>query len=286
MILATPTIQTLEPSNNSKSSSSEESTAHILNAVSHELKSPLTGIVGLSSLLKGQQLGSLNQRQVRYVELIHRSGKKMMRTIEDLLQLNVLTADKSASTELISLEFLCRQLYQAILTKIEPSDVNSSPQTSVTQPQLSIESGCEIAIANKSLLSSILSHLILEAIDSSQNFKQLQIQISNRLGRMTAIVIIAQGTASVTRGSFNLTIAEHLAAMMGAKVNNCMTAERCQLTLLLPKNKIPFLHPTPKLQAPTSAKKAPLKLTILCLYPELEVIESSSQPKSGSKLRP
>lgn len=282
LIVATPTIQSSQLSSHSGLSSSEQSTAHILNAVSHELKSPLTGIVGLSSLLKEQQLGSLNQRQFQYVELIHRSGKKMMRAIDDLLQLNVLTADKSAETEAIDLELLCHQLYQAIVTKIEPLDSNSSPQASPIQPQLSIEYGCEIAIANKSLLSSIVSHLMLEAINSSQNFKQLQIQISNRLGRTTAIIITSQGTASVTNAGFNLTLARYLAATMGATVNNCTSVDRCQLTLLLPKDKIQFLHSAPN--PPASAIETHKKLTILCLYPELEVIDPSLSPDLDSNL--
>ena len=271
LILATPTIQNSRSPNSSQSS---PNTTQILNAVSHELKSPITGIVGLSSLLEGQKLGSLNQRQVMYVKLIRRSGKKMMRVIDDLLQLNILTASNLAETELINLEFLCRQLYQTILIEVE-SLSNSSLTASQTQPKLSIESGCEIAIANKSLLSSILSHLMLEAINSSQNFKRLQIQISSRLGGTTAIIMTCQGTASVTNAGFNLTLAKHLAAAIGATINHSTTVDRCQLTLLLPK-KIQFLHSTPNSYTPASSLEAPKKLTILCLYPELEVIDPQS----------
>ena len=66
----------------------------LLANISHELKSPLTGIVGLSSLLKEEKLGQLNQRQQRYAELIYRSGRKLISIISDLLDLSSLATGK------------------------------------------------------------------------------------------------------------------------------------------------------------------------------------------------
>ena len=314
LILATPTAQISRSPIDSSASTTKESTAEVLGAVSHELKSPLTGIVGLSSLLKKQKLGTLNQRQLRYVELIHRSGKKMMGVVDDLLQLNALIAEQPLDTESIDLEFICRQLYQQIrttecgqpqaqgfaqnvasegttgthsvrpfqgeewLTKVEPVVPARNSLADPTLPKINIDFGSEIAIANKSLLSSVLSHLIIETINSSQNFEQLEIQISSRLG-MTAITIIGRGIASVTNKGFNLTIAEYLATRLGAKVVDRRTVDRCHLTLLLPKNKIQASHPAP-IEPNTSSRSATTSsnLTILCLYPELEVIDPSIDP--------
>lgn len=49
-----------------------------LACISHELKSPLTAVLGLSSLLQEQKLGELNPRQVHYAQLIHQSGRQLM----------------------------------------------------------------------------------------------------------------------------------------------------------------------------------------------------------------
>jgi signal transduction histidine kinase/CheY-like chemotaxis protein len=58
-----------------------------LNYITHELKSPLTAIVGLSSLLREQKLGELNERQHRYAELIHNNGQKLITLLNDILDL-------------------------------------------------------------------------------------------------------------------------------------------------------------------------------------------------------
>ena len=282
LVLAIPALATHRLSSNAALGTAERSTNQILGAVSHELKSPLTGIVGLSNLLHGQKLGSLNQRQVRYVELIHRSGKKMMVTIENLLQLANLVAQTESEMEPINLEFLCRQLYQAIWTKVESLNANSESSLSFSQPKLSIELGSEIAIANKSRLSSLLSNLIQEAIAGSANLEPLQIQISNGRNGTTEIAMISDRNDSLgdERG-LNFTLAEHLATTMDATVTSQTKANRQQLTLVLPKGEI-----TPRPAIPEShadrTSRSEHKLTILCLYPELEVIDPASDPHADS----
>ena len=75
----------------------KQTTNTLLTTLAHELKSPLTGIVGLTNLLEAKKLGELNQRQSGYVSLIHRSGQKMMSIIDDLLALTALTTEQLPS---------------------------------------------------------------------------------------------------------------------------------------------------------------------------------------------
>ncbi|NER03629.1 MAG: hybrid sensor histidine kinase/response regulator, partial [Okeania sp. SIO3C4] len=58
-----------------------------LACISHELKTPLTAVLGLSSLLKEQALGTLNERKARYAKLIHQSGRHLMAVVNDILDL-------------------------------------------------------------------------------------------------------------------------------------------------------------------------------------------------------
>ncbi|MEO1671734.1 MAG: histidine kinase dimerization/phospho-acceptor domain-containing protein [Cyanobacteria bacterium J06631_2] len=285
LILATPVIESQELKTNDSVSTVEIVTSEILGTVSHELKSPLTGIVGLSSLLRGQQLGTLSQRQARYVELIYRSGKKMMSVVDDLLQITTFTAEEEIEPELINLEFLCRQLYQEVITKLKSLEPGFSSAFELIQPQLEIESGSEIAIANKSLLSAVLTHLFLEVVNSGEIPKPLKIEIKVRLG-MTAIIVSSQTTTGLEASStltwdssFNLTMAQCLSQLLGATITHNDSITNSQLTLLLPKSKIQ----TPRLsESPTPPATTATNLTILCLYPELEVID----PQIGRHLNP
>jgi len=54
-------------------------------AVGHALKTPLTSLLGLSTLLLDQRIGPLNERQTRYVWLMQQSIRKLTRIINQLV---------------------------------------------------------------------------------------------------------------------------------------------------------------------------------------------------------
>lgn len=129
-----------------------------LSHISHELKSPLTAIVGLSSLLKEQKLGQLNQRQTRYAELIYRGGRKLINVVNDLLDLTRLTTDKiPLNLEQIEIQTFCEEIYQQLINKLE--DNITSETASNYYPQLNFKLESEIIIGDKVRLNQILSRL-------------------------------------------------------------------------------------------------------------------------------
>ena len=278
----------------------EAVTNNLLATVSHELKSPLTGIVGLSRLLQEQKLGQLNQRQARYVQLIHSSGQKMMGIIDDLLTLTSFAAEQLLEPELVNLEFLCRQLYQQALTKIQP-DVKADYDLEVvaSRLELQIELGSEIAIANKLLLSCVLSHLILEAMGVSESLDQLKIKISNLSG-FTAITISSNLITPSSRSSppespdsswqnsgLDLIIAEYLTKVLQGTLTRTDTTDHCHFTLMLPQNKISPQQCRLSDNSTINSHSTPQKtdnhnLTILCLYPESEATDPETSRENGS----
>ena len=278
----------------------EAVTNKLLATVSHELKSPLTGIVGLSRLLQEQKLGQLNQRQARYVQLIHSSGQKMMGIIDDLLTLTSLATEQLLEPELVNLEFLCRQLYQQALTKIQPATKADSDLAAVASGlKLQIELGSEIAIANKLLLSCVLSHLILATMGVAESLEQLNIKISNLSG-FTAIAISSTLKTSSSRSSppesadsswqnsgLDLIIAEYLAGVLQGNITSIHTPDLCQFTLMLPQNQISQpqcqLSDNPTTNSSSTSQKTDKRnLTILCLYPESEATDPETNRDHGS----
>lgn len=292
---------------------SETVTSKLLATVSHELKSPLTGIVGLSSLLQEQKLGQLNQRQSRYVKLIHSSGQKMVDIVENLLKITSLAAEELLEPELINLEFLCRQLYQQALTKVKLNITANSDQLSEHDPsfdgdvipdlvvaaariKLHIELGSEMAIANKSILSGVLSHLILETIRVSESLENLNIKIHNLSG-LTAISInsnwinssawssIPESSGSLlTNSGLDLIIAEYLAKFLQGSITSNYLPDCSQFTLLLPKKTINHhqLSDNGRITSSNLNKTDNQNVTILCLYPESEATIPSSNHDNSS----
>ncbi len=161
----------------------------LLASISHELKSPLTGIVGLSNLMSSQKLGDLNQRQTKYVQLIHNSGQKLMTIVNDLIELTSLTTGKfQLQPEEINLESLFHKLYQQVITKLNIDPTKSDLPILTAGLELNIPSGLETAIVDRLRLSSIISHLMRETIqfsDSPSIALKIEVKDSNKSRAIT-----------------------------------------------------------------------------------------------------
>ena len=262
--------------------------ARLLATISHELKSPLTGIIGLTNLLDSQQIGNLNQRQAQYVKLIHNSGQKLMSIVNHLIELTSLTTGKSElQPEAVNLEHLCHQLYRQMLTKLETADSTESDLLMLTSGiELDIQPRAEIAIADKLRLSSILSHLMLETIHSDE-LSSIALKITAHKSDthhhitvenqgINTSVLSPQNSHQADRSiGLNLIIAQYLARAVRGKIENTYFAKGCSFTLLLP-----IVKPQSDNLSAISQQTANIcqnnrkNLTILCLYPESEVIDS------------
>ena len=64
-----------------------QSNTALLTYLGHELKTPLTSLLGLSSLLKTGHIGTLNTRQVRYVSLIQQHCRRLAAWVNTLIDL-------------------------------------------------------------------------------------------------------------------------------------------------------------------------------------------------------
>ena len=268
----------------------------LLGTISHELKSPLTGIVGLSSLFKDQQLGKLNQRQLRYAQLIYHGGQKLMSIVNDLLELTSLTVEKfQPQPEAIDLRFLCLQLFQQAMSKYKSASAAESNFFPETQLKLDIEPGAEKAIADKVHLSTILSHLILETLQFCEpthsiltievkNWQECTaITVSNGLMSNSELASSPENFGCPQQSSgLNLVIAQYLAQIAQIKMQSDYSTDGCQLTLLLPQAKTEMSnHSSDTDLAFDTQEKVKKNLTVLCLYPEPEMVEPTINNYNG-----
>lgn len=130
--------------------------SEFLSIISHELRTPLTGIIGFSSVLKEQIYGSLNAKQLQYVEGIHTCGKDLLALINDLLDLTKIEAGK----EELNFEYIVvEEIGQACLSLFEE-------RCSQRGLSLSMEIAPDVStcIADKRRLKQILVNLLSNAV--------------------------------------------------------------------------------------------------------------------------
>ncbi|ELR98962.1 GAF domain-containing protein [Gloeocapsa sp. PCC 73106] len=61
--------------------------------ITEKLRAPLTSVIGMSSVLKNQNYGPLNEKQQNYLEIIHKSGYSLASLIESIEELNLESED-------------------------------------------------------------------------------------------------------------------------------------------------------------------------------------------------
>ncbi|MFM7364717.1 MAG: ATP-binding protein [Cuspidothrix sp.] len=69
--------------------------SEFLATISHELLTPLTHVIGMSSTLLSWPLGELSTRQRNYLQTIHDSGEHLLTMINDILDLSQIEAGKT-----------------------------------------------------------------------------------------------------------------------------------------------------------------------------------------------
>ncbi|WP_426562671.1 ATP-binding response regulator [Dapis sp. BLCC M172] len=140
-----------------------------LACISHELKTPLTAVLGLSSLLKEQTLGTLNERQTHYAQLIHQSGRHLMAVVNDILDLTRMeTGQMELNPEPVQIQKVCDRAFQEALQlqHKHPQGQSSGlfPDSLRAKYTLEIETGLNILIADELRLRQMLVNLLSNAL--------------------------------------------------------------------------------------------------------------------------
>jgi PAS domain S-box-containing protein len=126
-----------------------------LSTMSHELRTPLNAVLGFSELLTDKRYGEMNERQARYVNHIHTSGKHLLKLISDILDLSKIEAGKMEIVrEDVAVDFVCTE----VLSGLRPlADKKSQELIRQVEPNLYV-------CADPTRFKQILMNLIGNAI--------------------------------------------------------------------------------------------------------------------------
>ncbi len=149
-----------------------------LACISHELKTPLTAILGLSTLLKDQALGKMNDRQVRYARLIYQSGRQLMTVVNDILDLTRMeTGQLELTLGPVQIQTACDRAYAQVRQLQQEKDQaeDSTPETKFT---LEIEPGLDMLVADELRLRQMLVHLLSNAIKFTEPDGEIGLRVN------------------------------------------------------------------------------------------------------------
>jgi signal transduction histidine kinase/CheY-like chemotaxis protein len=136
-----------------------------LAALSHELKTPLTSILGLTTVLGHPGLGDLNPRQRHYVDVLRHTGQNMMALVQDLLDLTQLEMGQlPIHLQVIQLDPLCQKVISQTQTQVAQVSQLSPAEHPVG---LHRDSGLQTVWADGLRLRQMLGNLLTHALHAS-----------------------------------------------------------------------------------------------------------------------
>ena len=143
----------------------------LLSQLTQELKTPLTSVIGMTSVLHREVYGPLTDKQKEYLEIIHNSGQNLITLVDEIVSLGVLNDRSALDLAAIDIEMLCQQVINSL------GDVAKQHQQKL---QLSIEPGNRIWSLDKEKVRQALYYLIMSVLEMSEPGGEVRIHVSRR----------------------------------------------------------------------------------------------------------
>ncbi len=144
----------------------------LLRQLTQELRTPLTAVIGMSSVLRGEVFGVLTKKQKEYLEIIHNSGQHINSLVEEILKLGV-NEESISQLQLspLNIEMLCQQALNCL------ADVAKQKRQTL---RLSVEPGKRIWLLDKEKVRQALYYLVISVLESSETGGEIRIHVSRR----------------------------------------------------------------------------------------------------------
>jgi signal transduction histidine kinase len=145
--------------------------AELLYKQIQKISTPLTSIIGMASVLKGEVYGQLTKKQKEYIEIIYNSGLEMNSLIESIISLT----DFDNKTELIWGSVDLEMLTQQVINSLE-----SLANKQEHKLNLSVEPGNKIWLLDKSKTKQTIYYLLVTVIESAHPGGEIQVHLSTK----------------------------------------------------------------------------------------------------------
>ncbi len=149
----------------------EEIRTDLISIASHQLRTPLSEIKGLISLLNDGIAGQMNKGQKEYLDLLTIANERMINLVNDLLNISRLEQGRlQLNFQVVSLEELTSEVFKSLQLK---SSENSQTLT------LSIDPNLPKVTADPEKTKEIISNLIDNALKYTYKNGKIQVRVTS-----------------------------------------------------------------------------------------------------------
>jgi signal transduction histidine kinase len=144
----------------------------LLAQLTQELRTPLTSVMGMASVLNREIYGPLTSKQKEYLDIIHHSGQYLLSLVKEILELSQLDdSTRTLNLTSIDIEMLCQQAI---------STLEQAANRREQQIRLSLEPGKRIWLLDKEKIRQMLYHLIFSVIQDSNTGSIIRLHVSQK----------------------------------------------------------------------------------------------------------
>ncbi len=144
----------------------------LLAQLTQELRTPLTSVMGMASVLTREIYGPLTGKQKEYLDIIHHSGEYLLSLVQEVLELSSLDmSQQTLNLAAVDIEMLCQQ---AIAT------LDQAASRRDQQIRLTVEPGNRIWYLDKEKIRQMLYHLIFSVVSAASAGSIVRLHVSNK----------------------------------------------------------------------------------------------------------
>jgi signal transduction histidine kinase len=142
---------------------------NLLTHLSQSLRTPLTAIVGMTSILQRELYGPLNEKQQSYTKIINHSGQQLVALVNEITNLGGLDQlDSKPVLKAVDIEMLCQQAIQDLETILKQRR---------QQVELVMTSKQRICLVDRDKVRQIIYYVLLSTLQKIDPNHRIQLQI-------------------------------------------------------------------------------------------------------------